>query len=222
VAGLQGEVKYRHRSGQVHTVWMTLSHLSDGRGGVQGHVATFTDISAIDRERQALRHMAHHDPVTGLPNRRFLTSELHRCMARARRHALRMAVLFVDLDRFKWVNDNLGHEVGDLMLREMGRRLRAAVRTEDLVARWGGDEFVVVMEDVGQAANAAGVAALILAELGLGIQVGGQRVGASASIGVALFPDDAASVDELMAVADASMYRAKKAGGARVDAWHAS
>lgn len=206
----------RHRGGQRHTVWISQSTLRDRRGLARWHVVTLSDISRLDLERRVLRHQAQHDPLTGLSNRSLFNEEFERAMARARRHARRLALLFVDLDRFKCVNDTLGHEAGDAVLREVARRLRQTVRVEDLVARWGGDEFVVVLDDPQDTAAAAGAARLLLAALDRVVEVEGHRLRIAASIGLALFPDDELSCADLLRAGDAAMYQAKQLGGGRV------
>lgn len=208
-----GEYLLRHSSGALRTVWVSQNTVRDHRGTAQGHVITLSDISRLDLERQALRHQAQHDPLTGLSNRSLFNEDLDRCVARARRHARRVALLFIDLDRFKWVNDTLGHGAGDALLREVARRLRQTVRVEDRVARWGGDEFIVVLDDPQDAAAAAGVARLLLSALGRTIEVGGHRLHITASIGLALFPDDERSGADLLRAGDAAMYQAKQQGG---------
>jgi diguanylate cyclase (GGDEF)-like protein/PAS domain S-box-containing protein len=211
------EAVLHHSGGQTRTVWMTQSTLRDRQGAVQWHVVTLADISRLDSERQALRHQAQHDALTQLPNRSLFNAEFERGLARARRHAQRLAVLFIDLDQFKWVNDSLGHDAGDAVLREVARRLRTTVRAEDLVARWGGDEFIVVLDDPIDSAAVAGAARLLQAAIARGIDTMGHRLRMSASIGVALFPDDAGSLVDLLRASDAAMYHAKQRGGARVE-----
>lgn len=207
------EVLLQHGAGGTRAVWMQLKAVRSASGAVSCHVATLSDVSALARELHALRHQAQHDPLTDLPNRRLLTEELGRSLARARRHGQRLAVLFIDLDRFKWVNDTLGHDAGDAVLRTIASRLRTTVRAEDLVGRWGGDEFIVVLDDPNDAAAVLGTARQVLAALGRRIDVAQHGVSASASIGAALFPDaGVATPADLIRRADAAMYRAKQAG----------
>jgi diguanylate cyclase (GGDEF)-like protein len=213
---IQCEVSCRHRSGRERAAWMTVRAVTDARGRIECHVATFTDISEIHRERLALRHLAQHDALTQLPNRRLFGSEFERCIARARRHGRKLALLFIDLDHFKWINDTLGHAIGDTVLQAVGGRLRATVRAEDLVARWGGDEFVVVLEDPADADAVTATAALLLAAIQRGMDAEGHRLGISASIGVALFPDDAVTSAGLLRAGDAAMYQAKQQGRGRL------
>lgn len=208
----QGEVDCQNRRGESVTAFMNLVAVTDERGLVKLHVATLVDISALDREREVLRHQAHHDVLTSLPNRRYFDEELTRSIARARRNGKHLALLFIDLDHFKWINDSLGHGVGDRLLCEVATRLRRAVRTEDLLARIGGDEFALLLEDLSRPLDAAGTAATVLAAIGQEIEITGHRLRVSASIGIAVYPDNAADADGLVQSADQAMYRAKKSG----------
>jgi diguanylate cyclase (GGDEF)-like protein len=160
------------------------------------------------------RHLAEHDALTGLPNRAQLESELARALARAARHRQRLAVLFVDLDGFKQVNDGEGHACGDGLLRKIGSRMRATLRGEDLLARYGGDEFVVLIEAPRQPADAAVAAmALLGAVKDAAADPGALVPRVTASIGIAMYPDHAGDAAQLLGVADAAMYGAKRAGG---------
>lgn len=160
------------------------------------------------------RHRAQHDTLTGLPNRAQLETELARALARATRHAQRLAVLFLDLDGFKAVNDGQGHAAGDRLIRSVGARLRDTLRAEDLLARYGGDEFVAVIEAPRQPGDAAVAAAALLAAVkDAAADPGSTASGVTVSIGIALYPEHAADVAGLLGRADAAMYRAKRAGG---------
>lgn len=161
---------------------------------------------------ERIRHMAQHDSLTGLPNRALLHDRLEQALAQARRHDHRVAVLFLDLDRFKAINDTLGHEVGDALLREVARRLRAAVRAADTVGRLGGDEFVVVLHEVADAEAVAHVAEKIVTAFATPMQAGPHELSASTSIGVALFPEHADEAHALVKCADMAMYLAKRDG----------
>ena len=160
------------------------------------------------------RHLAEHDALTGLPNRAQLESELARALARAARHRQRLAVLFVDLDGFKQVNDGEGHACGDGLLRKIGAHMRETLRGEDLLARYGGDEFVVLIEAPRQPADAAVAAmALLGAVKDAAADPGALAPRVTASIGIAMYPDHAGDAAQLLGVADAAMYGAKRAGG---------
>ena len=161
---------------------------------------------------ERVRHMAQHDALTGLPNRALLHDRLEQALAQARRHDHRVAVMFLDLDRFKAINDSLGHEVGDELLREVAHRLRGVVRAADTVGRLGGDEFVVVLHEVADAAAAAHVAEKIVAAFAAPVRVGPHELRASTSVGIALYPDDGDAAHDLVRRADAAMYRAKHGG----------
>ena len=209
----QGEIWNRRRNGELFPAWQTISSVRDAAGDVVNHVSLFSDIGALKRAEEQLRHMAHHDMLTGLPNRVLFAADLVHSLQRAERQGQRIALLFVDLDCFKLVNDTLGHAVGDRTLRIVGARLRAAVRAEDRVARLGGDEFTVVLEEVGGAPAVAAAANKLLAAVAQPMELEGRSVCISASIGIAVFPVDGTDADTLVRAADAAMYRAKRQGG---------
>lgn len=165
------------------------------------------------REKQErLNHLAHHDSLTGLPNRLLFEDRLKQTIVKARRAQESAALLFFDLDRFKEINDSLGHSVGDLVLCEVGQRLRNLVREADTVARLGGDEFVVILEQVAGAEASAEVARKVIQAMALPLSVAGREVTITGSIGISLYPDDGTDVDALMKTADDAMYRAKALG----------
>ena len=184
----------------------------DGKGHA---IAYVRDLSERKRFEDSLRHQATHDEVTGLPNRWLLRLQLNRALARAQRGGGRVAVLFLDLDHFKGINDSLGHAAGDQLLAMVGMRLGAALRDNDLLARLGGDEFAILMDDFAQADVAIGVAAKLLAALHAPFQLLGKEVYAGGSLGLAFYPDDAADSDTLLRFADLAMYQAKQAGRGR-------
>jgi len=161
---------------------------------------------------QALRHVAHHDALTGLANRPLLHDRLVHATQRAARMQKRVAVLFMDLDRFKYVNDSLGHSAGDMLLRACADRLRESVRESDTVARFGGDEFVVILEGLNSAADVLQPLTKILGRFNAPFEINGRELTATASIGVSMYPDDGQDVETLLMHADAAMYRAKEKG----------
>ena len=165
---------------------------------------------AASQTREELRTLAYHDTLTGLPNRSLLQDRLAIAIAHARRQANRLAVLFLDLDDFKAVNDSFGHAFGDRLLVEVAGRLRASVRSGDSVARFGGDEFVVLLDEVSEAQDAARVAKKVLEALRAPYRLDGRLVRVAASVGMSVFPDDGASCGELLRQADAAMYRNKQ------------
>ena len=214
--GRGSRVQCRHRGGHTRTLWMNLTAVTDAAGEVQCHVATFTDVAALDAEMDKLRHWAQHDPLTDLSNRRLFDDQLARSIARAQRHAQYLALLFMDLDHFKWINDTLGHDAGDAVLQEVARRLRMAVRAEDLTARWGGDEFIVVLSDLTQPVDVEATVRQLQRAMSHPVEISGHQLKVSASIGVAGFPDDAANAEELIRLADQAMYQAKRRGPGHV------
>ena len=163
---------------------------------------------------QRVVHMAHHDALTGLPNRTLLADRVGQAIARAHRRGGKLAVLFLDLDRFKNVNDSLGHAIGDLLLTAVAVRIQTCLREEDTAARLGGDEFIISLPDVTDAAEAAGVAGRILAELARPFAIGEHQLHADGSIGIALYPRDGNTAETLMRNADTAMYHAKESGRA--------
>jgi diguanylate cyclase (GGDEF)-like protein len=168
-----------------------------------------------------IQDMATHDSLTGLHNRASMTDALQHAVSKARRTGESLAIFFIDLDGFKAVNDTLGHAAGDHLLREIARRLRAKIRESDLVARLGGDEFVIMVETVGDRPGLQLLASKILALIGEPLLIQGQEVGVTASIGIAVFPDDGDDVSTLLANADMAMYRAKALGHNRADEYSA-
>ena len=166
----------------------------------------------LQRARELGQHLAHHDTLTGLPNRQYFRSRLRQALAQARRHDRLLAVLFVDLDRFKQINDSLGHPVGDEVLGEIARRLQGCIRATDFAARSGGDEFLLVLTDIRRGQDAARVARKITKAIAEPIDHQGTQLFPSASIGISLFPADGDDEDSLVKHADAAMYQAKDAG----------
>lgn len=189
---------------------ISVSELRHGRHRL--FTAIVRDISERKENEDRIRRLAHHDNLTGLPNRNLLNDRMNHALARVKRNGGRMAVLFVDLDKFKPINDTLGHEAGDCVLREVSERLASCVRSSDTVARVGGDEFVVVVEEIQRPAEAATVARKIIETLSLPVYYNGHPCQVGASIGVAVFPDDGNSMDEVCKAADVAMYRVKHAG----------
>mgnify|MGYP001811989808 CR=1 FL=1 len=189
--------------------------LYDGNNELIGGVITFRDITDIAKKTSELQKLAQYDELTGLPNRGLFTEQLARAIGRSQRKSAPLAVLFVDLDRFKSVNDTLGHDVGDELLRQVAGRLRKNLRIGDVSGRWGGDEFVVCLEDFGKAANAAAAAQKLLLVLSEKYDIGNSEVYATPSIGIAIYPDSGDAADRLIKAADLAMYEAKKRGGGR-------
>ena len=189
--------------------------LLDGNRELVGGVITFRDITDATIRTTELEKRAQYDELTGLPNRGVFTEHLARAIGRAERKRAPLAVLFVDLDRFKSVNDTLGHDVGDSLLRQVAERLRGNLRIGDFSGRWGGDEFVVCLEDFGEMGNAGAAAQKLLLVLSEKYQVGHSEVYATPSIGIAIYPESGNSAERMIKAADIAMYEAKKHGGGR-------
>ncbi|MCD2452404.1 EAL domain-containing protein [Methylicorpusculum oleiharenae] len=209
----QGEMWDRRKDGSVYPKMMTISVVRDRVGDIEFYLANFVDISRYKESEQRIEHLAHHDPLTGLPNRLHLQIFLEQSMLIARRNSEQLAVMFLDLDRFKNVNDTLGHSVGDELLIQAAARLKACVRDYDTVARLGGDEFVVILRGQDIAVNAAIVAKKINLHLSQPFLIDANTLRTSTSIGIALYPDNADQIDDLMKNADTAMYIAKSEGG---------
>lgn len=213
----QGEIWDRRKSGEIYPKWMTVTAVKGEGGAVTHYISTQLDISARKAAEDAMKHLAFYDPLTHLPNRRLLLDRLGQALATCVRNRSRGALLFIDLDNFKTLNDTLGHESGDLLLQQVARRLRASVRESDTVARLGGDEFVVLLGDLSQGTPlAAGqveiVGEKILSDLAGMYQLGDQEYHCTASIGVTLFGNHQETTGELLKQADMAMYQAKAAG----------
>ncbi len=210
--GWRGEIKNRRKSGEIYSAWATITGVSDPDGSIEQYVAVYSDVSILKASEERFQHLAHHDVLTGLPNRLLLHARLEHALERAQRKHRSVALLFIDLDQFKPVNDMLGHDVGDELLREVARRLQETVRKEDTVARLGGDEFVVLLEGLEAKEDAVHIAEKLLAALNRSIFLRDHQVMIGASIGIAFFPDEAADSAALFKLADERMYQAKEQG----------
>ena len=178
------------------------------------HVSIILSLATVRKETAArIFHLTHHDPLTDLPNRILFADRLTQALARAKRYGRGVGVLFVDLDQFKSINDSLGHETGDAVLKIVAERLVRCVRSTDTIARLSGDEFAMVLSDLAQGQDAGRVAQKVLDAVGRPATVGDRTIPITASIGIALYPFDAADSDVLLAQADQAMYRAKEKGG---------
>ncbi len=208
----EGEIWNRRKNGEIFLEWQTINAINGPDGQPHRYVAVFNDITEVRRKDERIRHLAFHDALTDLPNRQLLLDRLEHSLAVNRRDNARLAVMFLDLDRFKTINDTLGHDAGDDLLCEVARRLSSIVRKSDTVARLGGDEFVVLLERPRTDDSVARVAGEIHERLREPILVGGQTVHVTPSIGVSLFPRDGDDVATLMKNADTAMYAAKDAG----------
>ena len=208
----RGEIWNRRKSGEINPELMTISAIRDEEGTVTNYVAVFTDISTLKETEAKLEHLAHHDPLTELPNRLVISDRLEHAMERAGEAGARVAVLFLDLDRFKTVNDTFGHPMGDRLLEEVALRLRGTVRVSDTVGRLGGDEFMVIVESVIRMGTLDDTAEKVLRTLQEPFHIQGHELVLGASIGISLYPDDGDDVATLIRNADSAMYRAKEQG----------
>jgi len=209
-AGRTVEAIGRRPDGETFPLEMTLSTLRSGRG--RSFTAILRDISERKENEERISRLAHHDSLTGLPNRNMLNDRLGHALARVRRHGGHVAVLYIDLDRFKPVNDTLGHEAGDAVLRVVAERFVSCIRDSDTVARIGGDEFVVVVEEINHPREAAMVARKILDVLAPPIDHAGHAFSIGASIGIAVFPEDGHDIETVCKAADQAMYTIKREG----------
>ena len=190
----------------------TITPLKDGQGKITHFIATGVDISERIRAQEKLEYMAHHDAVTGLPNRVLLLDRVQQALNRAQREGVNVAVLFIDLDGFKAINDTVGHHFGDRLLSEVAARLQSLVREEDTVARLGGDEFAVVLEGMSSMSDVSKVSRKIIRDLAAPFMLDGRELYVTGSIGVSRFPADGYDVHTLLRKADGAMYRAKQVG----------
>lgn len=213
----EGEIWNRRRNGEVFPEWQTITAVRDDNGKVTHYIATVMDITQRKLAEERIHQLAFYDPLTNLPNRRLLLDRLQHALDASERSRHCGAVMFIDLDNFKMINDACGHKAGDQFLRLVAERLQKAVRQSDTVARLGGDEFVVILEDLGQEpeeaiGQASRIGEKLLESLAAPYCIGERELSSSASIGVALFRGDEPGVDELISRADHCMYNAKMNG----------
>jgi diguanylate cyclase (GGDEF)-like protein/PAS domain S-box-containing protein len=208
----RGEVWDRRKDGETFPILLTINALVDDGGGVSHYVAIFSDISHLKQTEQKLEQLAYYDALTALPNRFLFKDRLEHECALAQRSGIKLAVFFIDLDRFKYVNDTFGHWAGDRLLQEVAERIKTCVRISDTVARLGGDEFTVILSGISEAGDAADIAQKIIKKLEEPLDINNQQIYVSASIGIALAPDDGMDFTTLTKHADAAMYAAKAKG----------
>lgn len=209
----QGEIYNRRKSGEIFSEWLTVNTARDANGQTIAYIAVFTDLSRILQAERRLSYLAHHDMLTGLPNRLLFNDRLEQAVAQARRNAGRFTLIFIDLDRFKQINDSLGHEIGDIVLREAAARLAMAVREVDTVARLGGDEFVIIAPELAGPEAIAVVANKVIDIVSQPMQIDGNELFIGASLGCATYPEHGDEEALLLKHADAAMYVAKSLGG---------
>ena len=216
---VQYETVWQRKDGTRFDVSLTISPIADSSGAIVAASAIGRDITKRKHAEESLRrlnakleHKAYHDALTGLPNRALFADRLRQALARARRYGTRVAVLLIDVNGFKQINDTYGHDIGDAALVEIARRLRARIRQTDTVSRWGGDEFSAVLTDVRTPQDAAEGTEHLIAAFRAPLVLGGHELNVTVSIGVSLFPTDAEGPDDLVRHADHAMYQADAAG----------
>lgn len=215
----QGEIYNKRKNGELYPGWLTISAVRNSEREITHFVAVFADISSLKHAQAKLDYQAHHDPLTGLPNRALFESRLQAVLTSEQQSNRQGAVLFLDLDRFKHINDSLGHPVGDLLLKGIAQRLKEQVRDVDTVARLGGDEFIILLPGLHKPSDASTIANKLLACFNAPFQAGEHEFFTSASIGISLYPQDGTDVSTLIRNADAAMYRSKAKGRNRVEAY---
>lgn len=207
-----GEIWDRRKTGEIYPKWLSISVVRDTTGNITHFVSSFTDISDRKASDARVQHLAYHDPLTGLANRFSLHENLTQALVLARRNKTQLALLLLDLDNFKIINDTLGHPTGDQLLVQVAQRLIASVRQSDFVARLGGDEFIIMLPDIESSTDVMHVAGKILKSISAPYLIDGQELRTSTSIGICLYPDDALDDQDLIKKADLAMYHAKSSG----------
>ncbi|MBF0340152.1 MAG: EAL domain-containing protein [Magnetococcales bacterium] len=208
----EGEIWDRRKNGEIFPKWVSISAIHNTAGVLTNYMAIFLDISDQKAVENKLERLAFYDPLTGLPNRMFFHERLSQDIVRAKRTDTQLALMFIDLDRFKWVNDTLGHAAGDDLLRVVSQRLKACVRESDTVARLGGDEFTIILANLTNPDHAALVAQKLITSVREPVHLLNQNVYVGASVGISLFPRDSSTMETLVKHADMAMYQAKEAG----------
>jgi diguanylate cyclase (GGDEF)-like protein/PAS domain S-box-containing protein len=208
----QGEIYNRNKSGEIYAEWLTISSILNEHQEITHYVSVFTNINKHKKAEDKIRHMAFYDTLTDLPNRALFRERLGDAIARCGSDHHQVAVLFVDLDRVKLINDTLGHDVGDRLLKAVAMRLSACLREGDTVARLGGDEFMIMLTDLCRAQEASHVAQKILETLKPPFHISGNELFVTASVGISLYPQDGTDAETLLKNADTAMYRAKGRG----------
>lgn len=208
----QGEIWDKRKNGEIFPKWLSITAAPNEAGEFANYVAVFSDITNKKKNEEKLEQLAHFDPLTGLPNRILFHDRLYTSLARSKRDKEHLSVLFVDLDRFKQVNDSLGHNVGDLLLKEVAKRLLHSVREIDTVARLSGDEFTVILTDITSSDDIEMISSRIVKSVGSPYFFEGHELFISASVGISVYPTDGDTAADLLRHADVAMYHAKEKG----------
>jgi len=208
----QGEIMDRRKSGEIYPKWLSIAVVRNDQGDITNYIALFSDITERKASFDRIQHLAHYDALTNLPNRSLLNEHLDLAIAGAKRSQTKLAIVFLDLDRFKCVNDSRGHHAGDLLLQAVSDRLKECVRESDTVSRLGGDEFVVLLNNINDEKDAALVAQKIIDIIGKPFMLGDYPANIGTSIGISLYPTHGTDKFTLLKHADAAMYVAKEKG----------
>ncbi|MFW5444251.1 MAG: EAL domain-containing protein [Methylococcaceae bacterium] len=208
----QGEVWNRHTDGHIYPTWQSITAINDPQGNIIQYVSIFNDISTRKAQEELIRFQANYDSLTELPNRNLFNDRMELAINQAKRSKKRIALMFLDLDRFKWINDTWGHRAGDLLLMEVAKRLNSIVRSSDTVARMGGDEFTLILPELEKAIDAEIIAKKIFSTFVKPVDIEGNEIVISASIGISIYPDDGSDSQTLQKHSDHAMYSAKESG----------
>lgn len=208
----RGEIWNKRKDGGIYPEWLTISEVQNENSEVTHYVAVFSDITSIKESQDKLDYLAHHDPLTGLPNRLLFNERLEASLSRAKRHHTKLATLFIDVDRFKNINDSFGHKAGDDLLKHISIGLKTVTRKEDLIARISGDEFVILLEGIDDTNFIISAIEKVMRVISSTFVIEGHSIQVTASVGISLFPMDGDNAIDLIRNADAAMYRAKDEG----------
>jgi diguanylate cyclase (GGDEF)-like protein len=208
----QGEIMDRRKSGEIYPKWLSIAVVRNEQGDISNYIALFSDITERRASLERIQHLAHYDALTNLPNRALLNDLLDVAVVGAKRTHVKFAVVFLDLDRFKYVNDTMGHHVGDVLLQAVAERLQKCVRESDTVARLGGDEFVILLNNISQESDVALVAEKVIDLIGKPFMIAGYQADIGCSIGISIYPTHGSDRFTLLRQADAAMYLAKEKG----------
>jgi diguanylate cyclase (GGDEF)-like protein/PAS domain S-box-containing protein len=208
----QGELMDRRKSGEIYPKWLSITVVRNEKGDITNYIALFSDITERKASYERIQHLAHFDALTNLPNRALLNDRLELAIAEAKRYQKKLAIVFLDLDRFKNVNDSLGHHAGDVLLQAVAERLKSCVREIDTVSRLGGDEFVILLNGITDTNDVANVAQKVVNIIALSFNLDGHEVHIGTSIGIGIYPDNGQDSPTLFKNADAAMYHAKESG----------